>query len=50
MFAELLDTWSRGMLRAARAYVSSDESALYVVPDTWLGVIRGAGTVGGVLQ
>src|SRR5213592_2828212 len=41
MFAELLDTWSRGMLRAARAYVSSDESAEEVVQDTWLGVVRG---------
>jgi RNA polymerase sigma-70 factor (ECF subfamily) len=41
MFAELLDTWSRGMLRVARAYASSDESAEDVVQDTWLGVIRG---------
>jgi RNA polymerase sigma-70 factor, ECF subfamily len=41
MFARLLDAWSRGMLRAARAYVSSRESAEDVVQDTWLAVLRG---------
>ena len=41
VFALLLDTWSRGMLRAARAYVGSDQSAEDVVQDTWLAVIRG---------
>lgn len=41
MFALLLDSWSGGMLRAARAYVSSAESAEDVVQDTWLAVIRG---------
>jgi RNA polymerase sigma-70 factor (ECF subfamily) len=41
MFALLLDTWSSGMLRAARAYVSGAETAEDVVQDTWLAVIRG---------
>ena len=40
-FAALLDSWSRGMLRAARAYVASDEAAEDVVQETWLAVIRG---------
>jgi RNA polymerase sigma factor (sigma-70 family) len=41
MFAALLDTWSRGMLRVARSYVSTDDSAQEVVQDTWLAVIGG---------
>ncbi|MCK2220195.1 sigma-70 family RNA polymerase sigma factor [Actinomadura sp. ATCC 31491] len=41
MFAALLDTWSRGMLRVARSYVSTDDSAEEVVQDTWLAVIGG---------
>ncbi|MFI0421785.1 RNA polymerase sigma factor [Spongiactinospora sp. 9N601] len=41
MFAALLDTWSRGMLRLARSYVSTSDSAEEVVQDTWLAVIRG---------
>jgi RNA polymerase sigma factor (sigma-70 family) len=41
MFACLLDTWSRGMLRAARSYVSTRESAEDVVQETWLAVLRG---------
>ncbi|GAA3694455.1 sigma-70 family RNA polymerase sigma factor [Nonomuraea antimicrobica] len=41
MFAALLDTWSRGMLRVARSYVSTDHSAEEVVQDTWLAVIDG---------
>jgi RNA polymerase sigma factor (sigma-70 family) len=41
MFGQLLDSWSRGMLRAARAYVSTEDSAEDVVQDTWLAVIRG---------
>ncbi|MBF8193840.1 RNA polymerase sigma factor [Nonomuraea sp. K274] len=43
MFAALLDTWSRGMLRVARSYVSTDHSAEEVVQDTWLAVIDGIG-------
>jgi RNA polymerase sigma-70 factor (ECF subfamily) len=41
MFARLLDTWSRGLLRAARGYVSTQESAEDVVQETWLAVLRG---------
>ncbi|WP_226898871.1 RNA polymerase sigma factor [Nonomuraea phyllanthi] len=41
MFAALLDTWSGGMLRVARSYVSTDHSAEEVVQDTWLAVIGG---------
>jgi RNA polymerase sigma-70 factor (ECF subfamily) len=41
MFAALLDTWSRGMLRLARSYVSTNDSAEEVVQDTWLAVIGG---------
>ncbi|MEV0346779.1 sigma-70 family RNA polymerase sigma factor [Nonomuraea sp. NPDC050680] len=41
MFAALLDTWSRGMLRVARSYVPTDHSAEEVVQDTWLAVIGG---------
>jgi len=41
LFARLLRTWSPGMLRAARAYVSSWESAEDVVRDAWLAVLRG---------
>ncbi|MEV0389709.1 sigma-70 family RNA polymerase sigma factor [Nonomuraea sp. NPDC050643] len=43
MFAGLLDTWSQGMLRVARSYVSTDHSAEEVVQDTWLAVIDGIG-------
>ena len=41
MFARVLDAWSDGMLRLARAYVSTDASAEDVVQDTWLAVIKG---------
>jgi RNA polymerase sigma-70 factor (ECF subfamily) len=41
MFAALVDSWSRGMLRAARGYVAGPESAEDVVQDTWLAVLRG---------
>jgi RNA polymerase sigma-70 factor (ECF subfamily) len=40
-FAALLDAWSHGMLRAARAHVASEEAAEDVVQETWLAVIRG---------
>src|SRR5690348_10581403 len=43
MFAMLLDAWSPGLLRAARAYVRDDHAAQDVVQETWLGVIRGIG-------
>jgi RNA polymerase sigma-70 factor, ECF subfamily len=40
-FATLVDTWSPGMLRAARAFVSDEHAAQDVVQETWLGVLRG---------
>jgi RNA polymerase sigma-70 factor (ECF subfamily) len=43
MFAALLDAWSPGLLRAARAYVRDEHAAQDVVQETWLGVIRGIG-------
>jgi RNA polymerase sigma-70 factor, ECF subfamily len=41
MFAALLDAWSPGMLRAARAYVADEHTAEDVVEETWLAVLRG---------
>jgi RNA polymerase sigma-70 factor, ECF subfamily len=41
-FGLLLDAWSSGMVRAARAYVVNEQSAEDVVQDTWLAVLRGA--------
>jgi RNA polymerase sigma-70 factor, ECF subfamily len=43
MFAALIDAWSPGMLRAARAYVADDHTAQDVVQEAWLGVLRGIG-------
>jgi RNA polymerase sigma-70 factor (ECF subfamily) len=40
-FALLLDKWSGGMLRVARSFVSTEESAAEVVQETWLAVIEG---------
>ncbi|HZP15399.1 MAG TPA: sigma-70 family RNA polymerase sigma factor, partial [Nocardioides sp.] len=40
-FAALVDAWSSGMLRAARAYVADDHTAQDVVQEAWLGVLRG---------
>ena len=40
-FAAVVGAWSPGMLRAARQYVSTPESAAEVVQDTWLAVIEG---------
>jgi RNA polymerase sigma-70 factor, ECF subfamily len=40
-FAMLLDAWSPGLLRTARAYVSSAEAAEDVVQETWIAVLRG---------
>jgi RNA polymerase sigma-70 factor (ECF subfamily) len=39
-FALVLDQWSPGMLRLARSFVSTPESAAEVVQDTWLAVIE----------
>jgi len=41
ILAVLIDTWSPGMLRAARAYVADDHTAQDVVQEAWLGVLRG---------
>jgi RNA polymerase sigma-70 factor (ECF subfamily) len=40
-FALVLDAWSPGMLRVARAFVSTPDSAAEVVQDAWLGVVEG---------
>jgi RNA polymerase sigma-70 factor (ECF subfamily) len=40
-FAALVDAWSPGMQRVARAFVSTPDSAAEVVQDTWVAVIRG---------
>jgi RNA polymerase sigma-70 factor, ECF subfamily len=40
-FAELVDRWSPAMLRIARGYVASRQSAEDVVQETWLAVVRG---------
>src|ERR1700754_177584 len=40
-FALVLDEWSPGMLRLARSFVSTPDSAAEVVQDTWLAVLRG---------
>jgi RNA polymerase sigma-70 factor (ECF subfamily) len=41
LFGLVLDAWSAGMLRLARAFVSTPDSAAEVVQDAWLGVIEG---------
>ncbi len=40
-FALVLDAWSDGLLRLARNFVSTHDSAAEVVQETWLAVIRG---------
>ncbi|HST65182.1 MAG TPA: sigma-70 family RNA polymerase sigma factor [Mycobacteriales bacterium] len=40
-FALVLDAWSPGMLRLARSFVSTPDSAAECVQDTWLAVIEG---------
>lgn len=40
-FALMLDAWSSGMLRLARSFVSTSDSAAEVVQETWLAVIEG---------
>lgn len=39
-FALMLDEWSSGMLRLARSFVATPDSAAEVVQDTWLAVIQ----------
>jgi RNA polymerase sigma-70 factor (ECF subfamily) len=38
-FAQVLDAWSAGLLRLARSFVSTSDSAHEVVQETWLAVI-----------
>jgi RNA polymerase sigma-70 factor (ECF subfamily) len=38
-FALVLDSWSGGMLRLARSFVSTPDSAAEVVQDAWLAVL-----------
>ena len=40
-FASLVDAWSSGMVRLARSFVSTEESAAEVVQDAWLAVVAG---------
>jgi len=39
--AQLVDEWSPAMLRFARSFVDSPQSAEDVVQDTWLGMLNG---------
>jgi RNA polymerase sigma-70 factor (ECF subfamily) len=41
MLIRMLDAWSAGMLRLARAHVSTEASADDAVQDTFLAVING---------
>lgn len=47
VFALAVDAWSPGMLRLARTFVSTDESAAEVVQEAWLAVLRGIDTFEG---
>jgi RNA polymerase sigma-70 factor (ECF subfamily) len=40
-FALIVDAWSDGMLRLARDFVSTSDSAVEVVQETWLAVVQG---------
>jgi RNA polymerase sigma-70 factor (ECF subfamily) len=40
-FALLLKAWTPRMLRVGRSFVSTDASAMEVVQDTWLSVVKG---------
>jgi RNA polymerase sigma-70 factor (ECF subfamily) len=40
-FRIVLDAWSDGLLRLARSFVSTHDSAAEVVQETWLAVIQG---------
>ncbi|WP_069109764.1 RNA polymerase sigma factor [Jiangella alba] len=46
-FAQVVEAWSPGMVRLARVYVSTDDSAAEVVQEAWLGVVRGIATFAG---
>ena len=40
-FVLVLDRWSPGMVRLARSFVSTPDSAAECVQDTWLAVLEG---------
>ena len=42
--AQLVDQWSPLMLRVARSFVDSPQSAEDVVQDAWLGMLSGLST------
>lgn len=46
-FALILDAWSSGMLRLARGFVHTSETAADVVQETWLAVVQGIGSFEG---
>src|SRR5215204_728439 len=46
-FTMVVDAWSPGMLRLARSFVTTDDSASEVLQDTWLAVITGVGSFEG---
>lgn len=46
-FALLVDAWSGAILRLARTFVSTDESAAEIVQETWLSVIKSISTFEG---
>lgn len=46
-FTAVVATWSPGMLRLARSFVSTEESAREVVQDTWVAVVTHVGSFQG---
>ena len=46
-FTAVVASWSPGMLRLARSFVSTDESAREVVQDAWLAVVANIGSFQG---
>jgi RNA polymerase sigma-70 factor, ECF subfamily len=46
-FVLVLDAWSDGLIRLARSFVSTHDSAAEVVQETWLAVIQGIATFEG---
>ena len=41
LFAHVIEVWAPTMLRLARSYVHTRESAADIVQETWLAVLRG---------
>lgn len=46
-FAEMVDRYTPSMLRVARGYVRTHETAEEVVQDAWLALLKGVGTFEG---